>query len=1329
MPGNNYRINQHSNVGLVQAVNYGDNVFYDSTKADLTPKHVALETHKRLKAEWETSGTCDWLVQDSNFQQWETMEADYSFLWLHGGPGCGKSTLMSRVIESIYQNQFAARGPDAVCLLYFYVGFGNDQEKDKLYRNMLMTFWEQAYRLIEGLNTLVQKLKDGTSGCRLSVAISSRDYKGIDQLRAHKLVQIEVTVERNKRDIETYLEKNLESAFLQRRPELRKQVFNELNKKADGMFLWVSLQALNICNMELELQVSNALRSLVPPQKLQDLYRTYADGFESLEDPIRQQIVQRTAALLADSTGSMSKEVILVALSLDANGKIDQVLHQGLTEDPATIIRFSNHLVRFNENLGVFQFCHTTVFEFFRQYRPAMYNHRIAKLCLSHLCSPEFSQGPRSDATWYNPGSLGLILQKHPFLLFASSTWATSIKKSFGPEDKVSVEESHSAVLDLLKILFDNNKATEEGNLRLAFQVYFLNMGKTLPGGVCHEHIVSYFGLVRFFDTFRARKWFDLTRLDSDGLRPIHWAVRNEIDLEDAARTVEKLIEYGADINATDKEGRTPYTTHAKLDLTNKVKETALIAACRKHHEKVVLHLVEAGADVKIQSSFGTALQTISLIGCCDCANAILDCYGESRIIENDGPFGTSLHAAAFHGHSKLVKLLCSKRMNLRATHRTYGSPVTAAAAGFNPGLDSTPFLETIQELIEHGVNVNDRSGIVGPALRAAAYHGSPKVVRLLLDKGAKVRKAKGPMGTAYEAADDRGHQEIKEILLKSDVKAADYGGAPVPKWHDRQQIQRKVFRATVKASSMDTINSLVNQFEKFIEGEIKKGETPFLRELVKLAKDAFQDVIKLATKSRANTNTSTKRQDNGGRSRLRGFMSSFCCMGLAGKDGESISGVRLDSVTSHHLRRTTTTFVQDGLGEHLPQVLDRLTQAAVKILGDAIASQNKHVIRLIASTWVGVLNNLVSYPSLGEPMLEVVVQKRANELKEHLTNQDLSPEERFRKAETLALVGIELLVMAVGRGQKFRHLSFVISRLWIKAVTDVEDLGKEGEAPVRELIRIFVERFLQAVMIQDQVNAEVHEQAGIELLRAAALSPKTMLLDKFSEGWVPVLGLALERNMKYMAEEVISLRWEEYQRCFKDKEHDKALGLALAGMGVLRTAIKQRNGPAASALQPFIESGFRLARETHADRDASPGGVIQVQDLGAIFDAVVSLFATAEETQPNCLNTLASKIVDLAGVASGNCHQVFIGVINQRVEEAGRIVDSPERERQLIQISRTILIFLDIAMCAEERNPAVLSALKGVALGSLAGVLPNFTEMGELARYTKAIEYLYLED
>ncbi|KAL4915970.1 hypothetical protein BDW62DRAFT_218954 [Aspergillus aurantiobrunneus] len=282
MSRNNYEINQSGNTGFVQGVHYGDNVFYGSTTSGFSPRHVALETHKKVKTEWEAVGTGEWLLKERDYRIWEEMEKQYSFLWLYGRPGFGKTTLMSRVIESIYQNQSPARDPETIQVLYFYVTWGDDKKHDELYRNILMTFWDQStgggplnifqgspldsmetalhdqlvsskrdtyividsldqlpsdlrYRLTGTLHTMVRRFKEGACGCRLSVAISSRDKNWINALQPDPVFRIEVTARKNESDIEIYLGKALRSPLFDKKPELRQRVLEELKSRADGM--------------------------------------------------------------------------------------------------------------------------------------------------------------------------------------------------------------------------------------------------------------------------------------------------------------------------------------------------------------------------------------------------------------------------------------------------------------------------------------------------------------------------------------------------------------------------------------------------------------------------------------------------------------------------------------------------------------------------------------------------------------------------------------------------------------------------------------------------------------------------------------------------------------------------------------------------------------------------------------------------------------------------------------------------------------------------------------------------------------------------------------
>ncbi|KAK5994719.1 Ankyrin repeat domain-containing 50-like protein [Cladobotryum mycophilum] len=927
-------LNQNHNIGITQGINYGDNNIYNyytdrsSSSLRLTPSQYTRQTHEKWRAVWKDTGTCEWLLKRTEFSEWLQMDDKNSFLWIHGLQGCGKTTLMSRAIECIREERIDVKRLRDAHLLYFYIGYGNDKETQQFYRDMLMTFWEQMIakdgtrasdlfgtstsdeeiheklnshlassqrdvyiaidaldqlplqeqrKLLNGLDALFQKHKAGQSNFRIAAIISSRDRTGFDRLQTHKLCEIHIKPSDSADDIRNYLKKNLNSYLFDDQPALRERVLSGLIRKADGMFLWAKLQRANICDMEMEEDVEYALQTLLPPGKMHQIYQDYAARFESLERPTEKQIALRAMALLAYTAELVPKEVLLVALALDIkNGKPNPKTYKELSEEPAKVVRICHHLIEMNENLGVFRFCHGSVYEFFRHYQPATSHGRIAELCLAHICASDFSQVPHSSAEWYNYGSLGPVLREHKFLEFASCNWAISMKQSIERNgDGTSIKTTHETILALLQKLSGTAEAKEEKqNLQLSFQVYLLSMRKSkpMPGGVCLEHIISYFALFAFFNVFHQRRWLDLEKRDHEGSTSIHWAIRNQTE-KDTTHVIGILIAYGSDVNAQDAEGRTPlyYAAHygrfdvvrllldrgANLDIQSRAGETALIAACKEHHEEIVLELVEAGADVQVQGPLGTALQAVSLIGCDRCVERILDRYGtKSTITETNGPYGTSLHAAAFHGHHKVVQLLLrTNKFDVRTRNETYGNILTAAASGCARTLDSTPFHNIFEQAIAQGADTNDTSGFFGPPLRAAAANGHSTLVRILLDNGAKVSTAQGLMGTAYFAADIQEYEEIRQLLMQSDPNAAIYGSVDSKNTlsilHD---VWRKMFGVAMAAGNVAILNGVIGQVEGLLKKTIQIENIPIVRMMVYVGAGFFNDVVKLATSSGSET-------------------------------------------------------------------------------------------------------------------------------------------------------------------------------------------------------------------------------------------------------------------------------------------------------------------------------------------------------------------------------------------------------------------------------------------------------------------------------------------
>ena len=90
--------------------------------------------------------------------------------------------------------------------------------------------------------------------------------------------------------------------------------------------------------------------------------------------------------------------------------------------------------------------------------------------------------------------------------------------------------------------------------------------------------------------------------------------------------------------------------------------------------------------------------------------------------------------------------------------------------------------IESVQQLLDDGFDVNSYNKHDGTALHAASACGNSAVARLLLEAGADVNQWGGPFGSALQAASANGHETIVRLLLEAgaDVnkRGEKYGSA-----------------------------------------------------------------------------------------------------------------------------------------------------------------------------------------------------------------------------------------------------------------------------------------------------------------------------------------------------------------------------------------------------------------------------------------------------------------------------------------------------------------------------------------------------------------------
>jgi ankyrin repeat protein len=294
-------------------------------------------------------------------------------------------------------------------------------------------------------------------------------------------------------------------------------------------------------------------------------------------------------------------------------------------------------------------------------------------------------------------------------------------------------------------------------------------------------------------------------------------AVMIEVCVNGHADIVTKLIQAGADVNATDPNGRTALTHDAlcnsivhqlRLDRDRVVSKdygewtvlmsacfgghevvvsqlieaevnvdamgedgnTALMLACFRGYDTIVTKLIQAGADVNVIDKYGQTALTIA----CKTGNKVI----VSQLIEagadvNVKDYGelTALMSACFAGHEVVVTQLIDARADVNAKNE-YGDTALMYAC-------KTGNKVIVSQLIEAEVNVDAKNEDGNTALMLACKEGYVAIVTQLIQAGADVVNARRSGWTALMEACGMGYKTVVQKLIKAgaNVNAKSYGG------------------------------------------------------------------------------------------------------------------------------------------------------------------------------------------------------------------------------------------------------------------------------------------------------------------------------------------------------------------------------------------------------------------------------------------------------------------------------------------------------------------------------------------------------------------------
>ncbi|RGP77369.1 hypothetical protein FLONG3_4507 [Fusarium longipes] len=426
---------------------------YKDVIAWLDPNDVQSD-YERLKTQL-LHGLGDWVLYEPGFKNWQSGRDN--ILWINGIPGCGKTMLMSMLLNNLFlllsQNLDLAEAvfemeiksgqsrATSMTLVLHILRMLLDKKKTLTVPVVLIdaldecSDWEET-RVLNELIALADQPQP-----KIRLLLSSRSEPGIrDVLKTYQTVF--VTSEKTYADIKAYVDFTLSKSKLATLQQglLLPRIVDKLTSKSNGQFLWAKLVLYELRKVTFIREIEDILDNTPS-----GLHKAYLRIFERLarEPSRRQETAISLFSWLACSERFLSLEEIECALALREG---DQSLEpdarmidlQSLLDDVCgslvEVIQQSDKVV--------VRFVHFTIKEFltapshvwetsdratlrFRIDRPAAHRY-LASTCLTQLSFPVIQQLPAREFR-------ETVHLECPLLSYSTLFWAKHLSKSGVP--------------------------------------------------------------------------------------------------------------------------------------------------------------------------------------------------------------------------------------------------------------------------------------------------------------------------------------------------------------------------------------------------------------------------------------------------------------------------------------------------------------------------------------------------------------------------------------------------------------------------------------------------------------------------------------------------------------------------------------------------------------------------------------------------------------------------------------------------------------------------------------------------------------------------------
>lgn len=634
-----------ADLSLVALKQVGENLYVDVLR------WISTLEYPRYHADHSTArslGTCQWLLQHSEFLTWESSSTCSLFL-LYGIPGCGKTKLSSAVIDRYLEA--AVKNPNSVPVAYFYCCDSHAEEERRttngLLRSLarqLIAFHSQGPSIHSAAMSLYGRLTDeakeqgflakspNTAECiDLILAVVDDNpvtiiIDAIDELDHPKEVmdalqiitqkagnvvkifvttresasimtilstqhKIRVTAETNNADMRRVTTEAVDKAvnnceLLSGRisQSLKDEIIDVLASSAGEMFLLIKFQLLRLSNFEHEDDVLAGMANLAD-STLEALYKEAYDTILKAGDTARDIAIHVFSWLLY-AQEELTLDALVVAIK-KKQVSIDRIL------------AICRGFVYFDGQSKVIRVVHHSVQEFLRLQQALQVDKAqelLAMSCLSICQDP-----PGEDVTKLKPSDR---FYDYAALYYGNHCYAAQSS------------DQHELLFDELEdFLFGSDSPYSP-----------------------------------------ARLWLDSVKTAYDSL-PNEHPQKTAMELVSAEECAPLFVI--CTFGLTKVLQRHPWPVDFDWDQQNDYGHTALYAACYNGHTDVAAFLIDRGASVNIQCGrLGSALHCAAFRGKFDIVKMLIDRGADLRF---GGKFDSAVHAACRGNHEEIALAILDK--------------------------------------------------------------------------------------------------------------------------------------------------------------------------------------------------------------------------------------------------------------------------------------------------------------------------------------------------------------------------------------------------------------------------------------------------------------------------------------------------------------------------------------------------------------------------------------------------------------------------------------------------------------------------------------------